>query len=315
MILSSGNILPGDVDTEALPLWVCSLLKFPQQPAKEQGGGIWISVAQSEHFSLVSARLSGARELLPEELQQRVCDAYHQIAASLAQTSSPHPVRFWNIIPDIHRPAGDGTDRYMIFNAGRFRALAEWFGGAEAFARLVPAASGVGHDGDDLVIHALGASAPGEPMSNPRQIAPYRYSRRFGPLPPCFARATLVRNQREPSLLLVGGTASIRGEDSVHPQSLRQQTLETLENLACLVATACNAEYQSNQQAAWLAFYRHLRIYYPRAVDRRPIAELLNESFTYRPQMEFVRANLCRSELLVEIEGVANVDAVPASTI
>src|SRR5205814_10312109 len=126
-----------------------------------------------------------------------------------------------------------------------------WFGGADAFARLVTAASGVGHDRQDLVIHALGACAPAAPISNPRQIAPYRYSRRFGPLPPCFARATLLRDQHSATLLLVGGTASIRGEDSVHAENLKQQTRETLENLACLVASAASCDYASDQRTAW----------------------------------------------------------------
>jgi len=35
--------------------------------------------------------------------------------------------------------------------------------------------------------------------------------------------------------------------------------------------------------------------------------QALNDAFSHRPQFEFVHADLCRAELLVEIEGAAEV--------
>ena len=308
MVVSTGNVPAHTAQTDVLPPWLSEELGIAPPPADElSDGGHSIHVGRSGHFALASVRVADAGRLGPAQFQQQVCDAYRQIAKLLKESGSPHPVRFWNNIPEIHRPAGDGTDRYMSFNAGRFRALAEWFGGADVFAQLVPAASGVGHPGQDLIIHALGGKSAGIPVSNPRQIAPYRYSKRFGPLPPCFARATLIRDVHDRPLLLVGGTASIRGEDSMHLQSLEAQTAETLENLACLVASARNAEYSADQRANWLRRYSHLRVYYPRAADRQKIMQALNDAFSHRPQFEFVHADLCRAELLVEIEGAAEV--------
>ena len=70
-------------------------------------------------------------------------------------------------------------------------------------------------------------------MANPRQIAPYRYSKRFGPLPPCFARATVLPAEAGTARkILVGGTASIRGEESIYLDDIRLQTSETFHNLA-----------------------------------------------------------------------------------
>ena len=43
-------------------------------------------------------------------------------------------------IPGIHDPMWDGLDRYMVFNAGRYEALSEWFGGRETFATRVASA-------------------------------------------------------------------------------------------------------------------------------------------------------------------------------
>ena len=51
----------------------------------------------------------------------------------------------------------------------------------------------------DLMIDALSAASPGIAVENPRQIPSYRYARRYGPRPPCFARATLLSASRAQS--------------------------------------------------------------------------------------------------------------------
>lgn len=306
MMTTPQHTFTADVRVDAVPAWVNELLRGSSARIVDDAmNAARVQVREGDAFSLVSMRVSEARELAPAQFEQITLTAYSTIQRLLYLTPSPHPVRFWNILPEIHRPADDGTDRYMTFNAGRFKALCDWFGGSDAFARLVPAASGVGHDDDELIIHALGSASPAMAISNPRQIAPYCYSRRFGPLPPCFARATLTSTGSDSSMLLVGGTASIRGEDSVHVQSLEQQTNETLENLACLVAAAANKEYEAGDRAKWLRHYRDLRVYYVRPGDRSMIAKMLADSFGEQTRIDFVRANLCRAELLVEIEGVA----------
>jgi chorismate lyase/3-hydroxybenzoate synthase len=221
-------------------------------------------------------------------------------------------VRLWNFIPAITAPAGDGRDRYMAFNAGRYRAFAQWYGGAQAFDRDVATASGVGHDGADLVLHCLSAREPGLPVENPRQIAPHRYSERYGPLPPCFARATVLKGH---GWVLVGGTASIQGEESVHTASLPLQLDETLTNLASVLAAAqATAGVGVNGLAngnppRWLTLYRELRVYYPRPDDAETIERVVRAAFAPACRIELVRADLCRAELLVEIEGVARLKA------
>jgi hypothetical protein len=192
----------------------------------------------------------------------------------------------------------------MCFNAGRFAACSEWFGGPDAFARLLATGSGVGHDGPDLVIHALAAHSPGVAVENPRQIPAYKYSRRFGPRPPCFARATVLHSgglTGTAPLLLVGGTASIRGEESVHVGDLRAQTLETFENLASLVRSAS----ADDARETGLAAFREVRVYHFGQQDRDVIAPLVEAAFPSSTRIEYRRAALCRPELGVEIEGVA----------
>lgn len=259
-------------------------------------------VAACDALTLVSIRVPGAATLDAATFELRTAQAYTAIADQLRTRSAGHPVRFWNYIPGIHRPCGKVLDRYMVFNAGRFAACSDWFGGPEAFDRMLATASGVGHRGNDLVIHALASNEPGVAVENPRQVPPYRYSRRFGPRPPCFARATVLAPRGGRRLILVGGTASIRGEESVHLDDLEAQTLETFDNLEALVRHASDV---AGAAPADLSSFTELRIYHPRPQDRPTLAPLIAAAFPALRRVEYMQADLCRAELLVEIEGVA----------
>jgi chorismatase len=52
---------------------------------------------------------------------------------------------------------------------------------------------------------------------------------------------------------------------------------------------------------------REVRVYCPRAIDDAAMREVCAREFRNVAQVEVLRADLCRSELLVEVEGVASV--------
>ena len=130
-----------------------------------------------DRWRLVQAQVPDCAALDAVALERAVADAYRTLAESL-RASGHHPVRFWNFVPGIHADMGDGLDRYMVFNAGRYAAFQEWFGQAALFTRTVPTASAVGIGSGALAIHALGGRDAGLPVENPRQVPAYRYSAR-----------------------------------------------------------------------------------------------------------------------------------------
>jgi chorismate lyase / 3-hydroxybenzoate synthase len=239
---------------------------------------------------VVSVAVADARSLDEQSLHQRSLDAYRELARRIDATGGGAVVRMWNFIPDLLSPTTHGRDRYMAFNEGRFEAMCEWFGGEANLLARAPAASGVGTASDALTVAGLVAPTPGVSIQNPRQSPAVHYSKRFGPRPPCFARAT-----RCGDVLLVSGTAAITGEESV-VGSLDLQLDVTFRNLRALLAAAIGRED--------LAAFRHLRAYFPRAADARVIEHYMNDTFGL-PRIELVNVDLCRPELLVEIEGVA----------
>lgn len=301
----------GGAGTEP-PGWVAAILAPAAPPEQFRVDRLTHGTFErGEAFSLLTIRIQSADDLDSLSFQRQTVVAYRAIADALTSRETRFPIRFWNFIPNINKPISDSLSRYMVFNAGRFSAFHDWYGEAKAFDRYLATASGVGHDCNELVIHCLAATSPGLPVENPRQVPSYRYSEHYGPLPPTFARATAVNlNPSGESILLVGGTASIRGECSLHHDDLTQQANETLHNLATVVRAGCVAHSDDDltphaEDRTWLRRFRQLRVYYVRPDDRANIAQILDGSGLNLDDIEWRRANLCRPELLVEIEGVA----------
>ncbi len=244
---------------------------------------------------IVSATIRGARSLAPDKFTRATLDAYHDIRAQLnaVEVDRLHIVRMWNFVPGITETVGPGLERYMAFNAGRFEAMCNWYGGAEALPLLAPAASAVGCAGEHAVIHAVALDAPGESIQNPRQMPAMLYSDRFGPRPPCFARGTRVGGT-----LLISGTAAITGEDSICLNDLDGQLRETILNLKTLVGAAF----------AGPSSLPALRVYLPNPEAADVVDRELRSAFGEVGAIEYVYAALCRRELLVEVEGVAIAD-------
>ncbi|MEM9882067.1 MAG: Rid family hydrolase [Planctomycetota bacterium] len=285
--------------------------------AEERDGVIRATcrTAYGSRFAHAEARVAGADRLDDLQLQHAAAEAYRLIRRALQDGPAQHPVRFWNFIPGIVDAAADARlDRYMVFNAGRYAALADWFhaGDREQLAPHIATATGVGHPDADLVVHALADRHPGTPVENPRQRAAYRYSKAYGPLPPCFARATVVDLDAFPPLdlgpgradhggrcVLVGGTSSIVGESSVHAGDVAAQTHETLDNIDALLRHA---------GAHGVATLKAVRVYVVDPAYLDTVTRVIDDRLKHLAQQpDLVLAPLCRRDLGVEIEGLARV--------
>jgi chorismate lyase/3-hydroxybenzoate synthase len=272
--------------------------------AHRQTGEESVEIVAADSLAVVSTSVPGARGMSAEALRTHVAGAYIAIGRALT-TIGRVPIRFWNFVPDPAEPMGDGLDRYMVFNAGRFAGYAEWLCASNEFGRLLPTASAVGVISDDLVVYCLASDTRGTPVENPRQKPAYKYSRRYGPTPPSFSRATiaLVNGSRR---LLVGGTASIVGEDSVHDGDVDGQLEETLRNLEALI-DAARGGGAAGERAA-LEQLLELRVYVARVEDAAAIRTALAARCPRATRIELAIARVCRPELLVEIAGVAEIE-------
>lgn len=214
--------------------------------------------------------------------------AYLDLFRAIRERGFPYPIRIWNYFSRIHGNE-DGLERYQSFCIGRGLALDE-LGVTE---ESMPAATAIGTRAAGLFVYLIAARSPGQSIENPRQTSAYRYPEQYSPESPAFARATRIETAQGPQLLL-SGTASITGHESRHIGDCVAQTREILANLDALRVTAGN----DLPPPVWL------RVYLRQPEDLPEVAGILSGHYPHTPAVHWILGDVCRHELLIEIEGV-----------
>ncbi len=221
--------------------------------------------------------------------------AYREMFAFLDQRGYRHLLRVWNYLPRINEPE-QGMERYRRFNLGRHEAFVQ--SGRDITEENVPAASVLGCGVGPMVIYFLASHTPGRPIDNPRQMTAYRYPEQYGPRSPIFVRAMLA-SFVDRECLLVSGTASIVGHETVHRGDVQQQAQETLRNIRTLLQQAYPQGAEACRQGGmqFKAYVRH-------AQDIELIRECVEQEFGPGQHTVYLQSDICRGDLLLEIEGV-----------
>lgn len=214
--------------------------------------------------------------------------AYAILAQWSCRSATPHLLRIWNYLDAINDGEGD-TERYRLFCAGRAVGM------DGAFSEY-PAATAIGlRDGRRVLqIYVLAARTPGCAVENPRQINAWRYPRQYGPAAPGFARA--MRAPSASPQLYMSGTAAIVGHASHHPGDLAAQLDETLANLRSLLDAA--------RSPVPLGAQSPLKVYVRHASNLVAVHEMLRSRLGDAVPLLLLEGDVCRRELLLEIEGV-----------
>ena len=230
-------------------------------------------------------------------LREAAREAYAGVFAAADALGFPHLVRCWNYFGDINLEI-DGLERYRQFNIGRQEGFAA---GGRALDANLPAACALGTRGGPLVVAFLAAREAPIQVENPRQISAYDYPPEYGPRSPTFARASLLPCS-DGEFLFVSGTASIVGHRTLHVGDAGAQTAETLANLRAVIEAANRASRAGGHELRDLALKVYVR-------DPRDLAaiRLRIESVPDAPlQIHYLQADICRRDLLVEIEATGH---------
>ena len=228
-------------------------------------------------------------------LEEASQTAYEMILPFAGELGFPHYLRIWNYIPDINGEV-DGVERYKRFCMGRHAGLTSFrFPNNE-----LPAASGVGSPSDKILIYFLAARDAGIQLENPRQVSAFHYPLQYGPKSPAFSRA-MVKDWGAGKHLYISGTASIVGHESRHRDDVVPQLSETLRNLSALVRSAGSEHGVAINSLAELS---QLKIYLRDEQHHAIIHEYLQEQLGDDIPTIYLGGDLCRKNLLVEIEAL-----------
>ena len=243
--------------------------------------GPWLSAESGEQIiGAITASLAHGR----------ISDTIHGVYRDLfTATEGWSLYRIWTFVPRINRQT-DGLENYQAFCVGRYEAFRGQFG--DAAQEFMPAASAVGTDAPDFVAWFVGGRSAGTNIENPLQIPAYRYPAIHSPQPPAFSRATRVESARR---LFVSGTSSIRGHTTMEPKNVGAQLEVTLENLREVFQVSRVSPEEGRSSCA--------TVYLRQAADLDLVRDALRRDGLFsRTTMTFLRADICRSELDIEIE-------------
>lgn len=217
--------------------------------------------------------------------------AYRLLIKWLDASPMPHMLRIWNYLDAINLGSGD-NERYRRFCSGRVAGM------QNGFANGYPAATAVGlRDGRRVLqIYWLAARSMGTALENPRQMSAWRYPRQYGPHAPSFARA--MRAPTACAQVYISGTAAIVGHASHHRDDFAAQLNETLANIDSLLDAA------QIDAAARFGPRCVLKAYVRRDADVGTARAMLESRLPADTSLLLLRGDVCRSELLIEIDGV-----------
>lgn len=262
------------------------------------------------------------RELIISGIQSKYLDLgigvqateiFHTLENILRKEDYPiHSiVRQWNYIERITDFA-DNQQHYQLFNDARsiFYTKTQWPEG-------YPAATGIGTQWGGIVID-LNAVKSSEkeyrciPLDNNLQVAAYDYSQKVllgkkdenlkERTTPKFERAKALAD-KSGGIIYISGTAAIRGEESLLNVGIEEQTKITIENILHLISK--DNLLKEDISISGECSLQILRVYLKNEEDITLAKNYINKVLPEIP-ISYLLANVCREELLIEIEGIAS---------
>lgn len=250
----------------------------------------------------------------PGGVYSHSANAFETMARQLAQRhiSYDRVLRTWLYLGDIVGEEGQ-TQRYKELNRARtdFYKKYRFHTGhvpKHLNGSVFPASTGIGMDGRDVVMSCLALTTDRSdvrlmPLENPSQTSAFLYGPHYSPKSPKFARAMAVCVD-DAATTLVSGTASITESESRFPDNPEKQTHQTLDNIEVLISPENFRRHGLDGLGSGLEGLAQIRVYVKRLADYEAVRKACEDRVGDCPAV-YVIADVCRPELLVEIEGIA----------
>jgi enamine deaminase RidA (YjgF/YER057c/UK114 family) len=206
----------------------------------------------------------------------------------------------------------NGIERYRELNRARtdyFESLTDIDAmKCERGHVIYPASTGIGTGGESLVLSAMALKTDRNDvrlvaLENPGQVSAFDYERKFSLKSPKFSRAMAVMTG-DYVTTWISGTASILDSESVYLGDVEKQTQQTIDNIECLISDDNLSRHGFKGCGSTLQELAKVRVYIKRAEDYEACRAICESRFGNLPTV-YALADVCRPELLVEIEGVA----------
>lgn len=311
----------------------CPLVSYVAQPPRTMGlaievhevllttGQDRIEYRKQEEMPYITIEREGCKRLFlsgvtGDVLHQTIREQSHEVFSKIARVLETEcmPVstiiRQWNYIEKITAYDATGHQHYQDFNDARslFYHGVDWTTGYPAATGIGTQWGGIMIDLDALLCEDKTVQVCG--VDNPLQVAAHAYSQEvllgeadavlLQKTTPKFERAKAVWKE-DHGFVYVSGTAAIRGEQSLEGVGIAKQTLTTLENIEYLVSreNLNRSGIPATKDATLITF----RVYVKHWEDMEEAKRTVTERYPDLPAI-YTLTDVCRSELLIEIEGM-----------
>jgi enamine deaminase RidA (YjgF/YER057c/UK114 family) len=274
----------------------------PQMVVARHNGIAWV------HLANICPRTPAAG------VYDRSLSAFHLMNEELSARGLrfDQVVRTWLYLGDIVGAEGQfhrymelnraRTDFYRDIRFGAGRTLPGWN------KPVYPASTGIGSDGRDVIMSAIALASQRDdvmlvPLENPQQTSAFDYAHQYGPESPKFARAMVIA-AGDFATTFISGTASITASETRHIDDVEAQTRQTLDNIEALVAEENFRRHGVPGLGVTLGDLALARVYVKNTEDCAKTRAVCEGRLGELPTV-YVVGDVCRPELLVEIEGIA----------
>lgn len=247
-----------------------------------------------------------------DDARKSAVEAFEMVAGILRQEGMTfnNLIRQWNYIGNILE-LRSGFQNYQVFNEVR----SEYYSKFRSIPGF-PSATGIGMKLGGVYIDfcAIGENKDLliKPVNNPNQVNAYEYTQQVlkGLIakgkprknPPQFERALYVANGSSRTLF-VSGTASIIGQETIGKGNISEQTLVTIENINKLKDSAYIGQLTGQEISGGKCSL--IRVYVREKDDLKEVRNICSNHYAGVPSI-YVEADICRDDLLVEIEAEYN---------
>jgi enamine deaminase RidA (YjgF/YER057c/UK114 family) len=283
--------------------------------AYKQVEGLNYTLVQHEGQQLlVAGGISANQVFIP--FTQQVEKAYSILEAVLHAEGMDfgNITRQWNYVEDIvgvHETGQEHLQNYQVLNDIRSHYYAK-----SDFSNGYPAATGIGMNAGGLILEIFAMGDNHQecilPIKNPDQVDAYKYSEKVLvgdsyegnqiKTTPKFERAKFI-GKPERGVVFISGTASIKNEVTIGEDDVVRQTQVTVENIARLIQSE-NLKENGVNKLSVIPQYRYIRAYIKNKHDVKQVQAIISKHYGEIPVLYLV-ADVCRDNLLVELEGEA----------
>jgi enamine deaminase RidA (YjgF/YER057c/UK114 family) len=239
---------------------------------------------------------------------------FEQVKRGLAQAGVgfENVIRTWICIDEL-TAAPQGESRYQELNRVRADFYRDIHFGAPLRpawlqSAVYPASTATGMRGGGMTLNCLAIASERPdvfvlPLENPRQASAHpRALNRIEPIPR-FSRAMAVGHGQSLTTF-VSGTAGVVDFRTLHPDDPVRQTGEAIDHIERLISPESFGRHGLPGAGAALADLAMARVYIQREADFKVCRTACERRLGPVPTT-YIRADICRPDLLVEIEAIA----------